>query len=212
MHQNIRDDKELFRNIGIITKGLLFIAWIVPSSLVKRVVYSCLGAKIGKKVYFGPGGLLISRNYHSVTIGDGVCIAPGVMIFVDTLSIGDYTNIGYQCLLDGETLLMGKRGNISNRAFIECRYAPVILEDDVGIAASAIISSHDGTFRHAKGLELKKARIIVKNHAAIGNNAIILPGIQIGERAIVGAGSVVTKNVSDDDVVAGVPAKSIRKS
>lgn len=51
--------------------------------------------------------------------------------------------------------------------------------------------------------------IIIKDDAWIGSNAIILPNITIGEKSIVGAGSVVTKNVEDMSIVAGNPAKVI---
>jgi acetyltransferase-like isoleucine patch superfamily enzyme len=47
---------------------------------------------------------------------------------------------------------------------------------------------------------------LVKRNASIGSNATILPGITIGENALVGAGAVVTRNVPDGAVVAGVPA------
>jgi acetyltransferase-like isoleucine patch superfamily enzyme len=56
----------------------------------------------------------------------------------------------------------------------------------------------------------KKGRIVIKNDAWIGTGAVILPGIEIGEGAIVGANSVVTKNVPDYTIVGGVPAKEIK--
>jgi acetyltransferase-like isoleucine patch superfamily enzyme len=51
---------------------------------------------------------------------------------------------------------------------------------------------------------------VVKRGASIGSNATILCGVTIGERAIVGAGSVVTDNVPPDTIVAGVPARPLR--
>jgi acetyltransferase-like isoleucine patch superfamily enzyme len=50
---------------------------------------------------------------------------------------------------------------------------------------------------------------LVKRHASIGSNATILPGVTIGEAAQVGAGAVVTKDVPDGAIVAGVPARVI---
>ena len=52
--------------------------------------------------------------------------------------------------------------------------------------------------------------ILVQNGAWIGAGSIILPGVVIGKNAVVGAGSVVTKSVKTGDIVAGVPAKSIK--
>ena len=54
-------------------------------------------------------------------------------------------------------------------------------------------------------------KVNIKDFASIGAGAKILPNIKIGKGAIVGAGAVVTKDVNDFEVVAGVPAKFIRK-
>ncbi|WP_221410358.1 DapH/DapD/GlmU-related protein [Apibacter muscae] len=53
--------------------------------------------------------------------------------------------------------------------------------------------------------------IYIQQNAWVGAGAIILPGITIGENAIVAAGSIVTKNVADNTIVAGNPAKPIRE-
>jgi acetyltransferase-like isoleucine patch superfamily enzyme len=51
----------------------------------------------------------------------------------------------------------------------------------------------------------------IKRGAYIGSGSIILPGVTIGERAVIGAGSVVTRDVHDDYIAAGVPAKCLHK-
>ncbi len=58
-------------------------------------------------------------------------------------------------------------------------------------------------------LDLK--RIVLKRNCWIGANSIILPGVTVGENSLVAAGSVVTKDVPADSVVAGVPARVIKK-
>lgn len=57
----------------------------------------------------------------------------------------------------------------------------------------------------------KRKKVIIKNDSWIGTGVIILPGITIGEGSICGAGSVVTKDVEPNTIVAGIPAKLIRK-
>lgn len=54
-------------------------------------------------------------------------------------------------------------------------------------------------------------RVTIEPQAYVGANATILPGLKIGRRAVVGAGAVVTKDVQDDEIVVGVPAKSMNK-
>lgn len=182
----------------------------IPISWVKKTILNLLGAHIGKNVYFGPGSLLISSDFHNVIIGDGTFIAPGVMIQVNHLSIGDQSTIGYQSLLVGDYLSIGSGCNISNRSFIESSFARVTIGNFVTLGASVIISSHDGAYRQTYGHQMKMEPISIKDRAFIGNNSIILPGIMIGEQAIVGAGAVVTKNVEDMVVVAGIPAQVIK--
>lgn len=205
-----RDDRKRLGNIGIIKRSLLGLAMYAPSSRVKTFIFRALGARIGKNVYFGPGSLLLSDDFTRVSIADGVFVAPGALISVNRLSVGQDTHIGYQCLLAGDELSIGAGCNISNRAFIESAYAPVKIGNGVTIAASVIVSSHDGAYMHTSGAAMKREPVVIREHAFIGNGAIVLPGTDIGEKAVVGAGAVVTRNVGAGAVVAGVPARGIR--
>lgn len=208
--QNERDDRQMLKNIGLSKKVLLGLSMYIPSSAFKKMVLKLLGAHIGENVYFGPGSLVLSNDYSNLYIGDNVFVAPGALINVNKLTIGENSHLGFQCLLVGEYLKIGSRCNVSNRTFIECSYSPVIIEDDVTIGGSAMISSHDGSYRQVYGSKMKANPVYIRNRAFIGNNAIVLPGVEIGEEVIIGAGSVVTKNFEKNVVVAGVPAKIIR--
>ena len=87
----------------------------------------------------------------------------------------------------------------------------IIIEDDVmiGPKVSIITENHPVNPKERKMLDLKS--VIVKRNAWIGANATILPGVIIGENSVVAAGSVVTKNVPANTVVAGIPAKIIKE-
>lgn len=87
----------------------------------------------------------------------------------------------------------------------------IVIEDKVLIAPNVTIISvnHPLNLTKRRGLELKPVRI--KENAWVGANATILPGVTVGKNAVVAAGAVVTKNVPDNMVVAGVPAKGIKK-
>ena len=87
------------------------------------------------------------------------------------------------------------------------------LGDHVSITSGVRFISHDGgvwVFRDQQpDLDLF-GPITVGNNVFIGNNAIIMPGVTIGDNVVIGAGSVVTRSIPNDSVVAGVPARVIR--
>lgn len=80
------------------------------------------------------------------------------------------------------------------------------------------ITSGVHLFTHGGGWVLREkipnfdsfGKVIIGNNVYIGNNALIMPGITIGSNVVIGAGSVVTKNVPDNVVIAGNPAKIIK--
>ena len=90
----------------------------------------------------------------------------------------------------------------------------ITLEDNVRISFGVSFVTHDGgtwAFRDQEGYGdvIKYGKIRVGERTFIGCNSTILPGVTIGKRCIIGAGSVVTKDVPDGTVVAGVPARVV---
>ena len=79
----------------------------------------------------------------------------------------------------------------------------------IGPKVSIITENHPVHPEHRQMLELKS--VLIKQNAWIGANAIILPGVTIGNNSVVAAGAVVTQDVPANAVVAGIPAKVIRK-
>ena len=128
--------------------------------------------------------------------------------------IGDEVKIGTFVEIQ-KGAKVGNRCKISSHSFI-CE--GVTLEDEVFIGHGVMFTNDrfpratnpDGSLQTASDWECLKT--LVKKGAAIGSGATLLCGITIGERAIVGAGAVVTKDVPDGAVVAGNPAKPIRKA
>jgi len=109
---------------------------------------------------------------------------------------------------------IGKRTSINRGcrmyASLAIKEAEIIIGDHVALGPGVILcsTSHDdGTL----GLDDIAATIRIRDRSWIGANSLILPGVEIGEGAVVGAGSVVTKNVAPWTVVAGNPAKQIRE-
>jgi acetyltransferase-like isoleucine patch superfamily enzyme len=103
---------------------------------------------------------------------------------------------------------------IGGGVIIDSVYPELIeIEEGVFITRNATILSH---FRPSPFLEerlggVQKGKVVLKKGCFIGMSAIILPGVTIGEGAVVGAGSVVTHDVAPYTIVAGNPAKFIKK-
>jgi UDP-2-acetamido-3-amino-2,3-dideoxy-glucuronate N-acetyltransferase len=151
-----------------------------------------------------------------------VCIAPDVKLGKDVklskfinlygCEIGDETKIGAFVEIQ-KNAVVGKRCKISSHTFV-CE--GVSIEDNVFIGHSVtfINDSYPRATTDEGGLQTeadwKVERTVIKKGASIGSGSTILSNISIGENAIVGAGSVVTKNVPANSIVAGNPAKLLR--
>ncbi|WP_163397279.1 sugar O-acetyltransferase [Flavobacterium fluviatile] len=109
----------------------------------------------------------------------------------------------------------GKNIKIGKNVFINfnCTFLDlggIIIEDNVLIAPNVSILSEGHPTDPKLRSSLVPNRVHVKQNAWIGANAVILSGVTIGENAIVAAGAVVSKDVPDNTVVGGVPAKIIK--
>lgn len=149
--------------------------------------------------------------------GNNVIIEPTVLIFhPENISVGNDVYVGHQTILKGYyrgSFIIGDGTWIGQQCFIHSA-GSVEIGRNVGIgpAVKIITSSHlDGDSDKpfiANELEFKK--VIIGDNSDIGTGSVILPGVNIGIGAIVGAGSVVTKDVPEFAVVAGSPAKILR--
>lgn len=116
--------------------------------------------------------------------------------------------IGRNCKIDAYVyveggVVIGNNCKIRPHVFIP---SGVAIGDDVFIAPGVIFTNDK--YPRARG-EWKLLQIRVKRGASIGAGAVILPGVTIGENALIGAGSVVTKDVPNNAVVAGNPARVV---
>lgn len=122
-------------------------------------------------------------------IGEGSRVMPSIKVVRgNSVKIGKNVVIMYNCL-------MMAAGTIT-------------IEDDAQVAANVQLISNNHDIHDRKILVCKP--VVLKKNCWIGAGASILPGVTVGENAIVGAGSVVTKDVEANTIVAGNPAKVIK--
>lgn len=170
------------------------------SSNIENLNVSVRNPLIGKKYIEVGENCLINANIvfeikeGKITIGDRTFIGGGTFICIDEIEIGSDVMFSWGCTV---------ADNNSHSHIWSERKNDVILWKK-GIDEKKIGAYKDWT-------NVKKAKIKIKNKAWIGFNSIILKGVTVGEGAIVGAGSVVTKDVPDWTIVAGNPAKIIRE-
>jgi UDP-2-acetamido-3-amino-2,3-dideoxy-glucuronate N-acetyltransferase len=117
--------------------------------------------------------------------------------------IGADCNICAHTFIEGD-VVVGDRVTVKSGVYL---WAGLRVEDDVFIGAQATFTND--RFPRSKGA-FDCATTTVCRGASIGAGVVILPGLTIGERAMVGAGAVVTKDVPSDAVVIGNPARVVR--
>jgi acetyltransferase-like isoleucine patch superfamily enzyme len=152
-----------------------------------------------------------NKNINNVKLGKGVKIFDFVNLY--GCSIDDGTKVGTFVEIQ-KNASVGKNCKISSHTFI-CE--GVHIEDNVFVGHNVTFindkvpraTAPDGTLQTEENW--KVVETFIKSGASIGSSATIMCGLTIGENAVVGAGAVVTKDVPADSVVAGVPAKLIKK-
>jgi acetyltransferase-like isoleucine patch superfamily enzyme len=179
-------------------------------------------AVVGKQPSLGASSTAKRDPLPPTTIGEGTVISTGAIVFAGS-SIGANCIVGDQscirervamadnCVLGRGSLIendttVGAGTRIQAEAYVT---AYSTLEEDVFIAPCVVTTNDNFMGRTEKRKSLMKGPTI-RRGARVGGGAVLLPGIEIGEEAFVGAGAVVTKDVPPRKLVVGSPARVLR--
>jgi acetyltransferase-like isoleucine patch superfamily enzyme len=179
-------------------------------------------AVVGKQPVLGPRSTAARDELPPLVVGEGARILTGAVVFAGTtlgrgVIVGDQACIRERCrfgdevvvgrgsLVENDTVI-GPRTRVQANAYIT---AYCTVEEDVFIAPCVVTTNDNYMGRTDKRLELLRGPVI-RRGARIGGGAVLLPGVEIGEEAFVGAGAVVLDDVPPRTVVVGNPARRIR--
>ena len=180
-------------------------------------------AVVGKQPTLSPRSTAKREELPPLELGAGTIVSTGAVVFAGTTvgervivgdqacvrercTVGDDVVIGRGSLVENDTSL-GARTKIQANAYVT---AYSLLEEDVFIAPCVVTTNDNFMGRTEKRLELMKGPTI-RRGARVGGGCVLLPGIEIGEEAFVGAGAVVIRDVPPRALVVGNPARRIRE-
>ena len=152
------------------------------------------------------------------SLGENVVFEPGVLVFhPETISIGANVYVGHRTILQGyykSTMTIGENCWIGTGCFLHSG-GGIRIGNTVGLGhmVKIVTSVHrdDDLSMPVLIQEVDFREVVIEDGVHVGVGATILPGVRIGEGAMVGAGSVVTRSVEPYTVVAGNPARFLRR-
>ena len=180
-------------------------------------------AVVGKQPTLSPRSTAKREPLPPLELGAGTIVSTGAVVFAGTrlgerVIVGDQACVRERCKLADDVVVgrgslvendtsVGARTKIQANAYVTA-YSK--LEEDVFIAPCVTTTNDNFMGRTERRHELRKGPTI-RRGARIGGAAVLLPGIEIGEEAFVGAGAIVIRDVAPRAVVVGSPARQIRE-
>ena len=180
-------------------------------------------AVVGKQPTLSPRSTAKKEELPPLELGAGTIVSTGAVVFAGTrigerVIVGDQSCVRERCQI-GDDVVVGRGSLVENDTTIGALTkiqadayitAYSTLEDNVFIAPCVATTNDNFMGRTEKRHELIKGPTI-RRGARVGGGAILLPAIEVGEEAFVGAGAVVIRDVPPRAVVVGSPARQIRE-
>jgi acetyltransferase-like isoleucine patch superfamily enzyme len=197
-------------------------ATVYPGTVLGENVRVLENAVVGKQPALGPKSTAKRDPLPPAEIGDGTIVSTGAIVFAgstigagcilgdqscvrERVAIADDVVVGRGSLVENDTTI-GSGTRIQAEAYIT---AYSTLEEDVFIAP-CVVTTNDNFMGHTEKRKALMKGPTIRRGARVGGGAILLPGIEVGEEAFVGAGAVVTKDVPARKLVVGSPARVLR--
>jgi acetyltransferase-like isoleucine patch superfamily enzyme len=197
-------------------------AIVYPGTKLGEGVKVLEHAVVGKQPSLSPRSTAKREDLPPAEIGDGTIVSTGAVVFAgakvgarvilgdqscvrERVAVGDDVVIGRGSLVENDTTI-GTMTKIQAEAYIT---AYSTLEEHVFIAPCVVTTNDNFMGRTERRHDLIKGPTI-RRGARVGGGAILLPGVEIGEEAFVGAGAVVTRDVEPRMIVVGNPARVMR--
>lgn len=175
-------------------------------------------AMMTPKGYIDPGATIF---HPQLRLGNNVYIGDKVHIFCDKegggVELSDQVRVFRDSIIDtglGGSLYVGKRTSIHPRCQLNAYKTTIKIGKGVLLAANCCVYPHDHGYKSGRPIFQQplqtKGPVIIGDYAWLGAGVIVLGGVSIGHGAVVGAGAVVTKDIPENAVAVGVPAKIVR--
>jgi acetyltransferase-like isoleucine patch superfamily enzyme len=196
---------------------------IYPGTVIGDGCRIADNAVIGKQPTLSPRSTAKREQLPPLELGPSSVISTGAVVFAGTkigarVIVGDQACVRERCVL-GDDVVVGRGSLVENDTTIGALTkiqanayitAYSTLEDNVFVAPCVVTTNDNYMGRTEKRHELTRGPTI-RRGARIGGGAILLPGVEIGEEAFVGAGAVVVSDVPPRTVVVGNPARELRE-
>jgi len=181
-------------------------------TVAKILLWRLAGYQIGKDVVIANDVKIICG---SVKLGDNITIEGGTRVIgLKKLEVGSFTEIGRNCEINGDSeLSIGENCFVGMGTIINVRDLVKVGNNTALAGAYVQIWTHSTWMEEVDQYNIpnKIAPVLIGENCYIGAGSIILPGVKIGDNSVVGAGAVVTKGFPGSVLIAGVPAKKIKK-
>lgn len=175
-------------------------------------------AKMNPQGYIAPSAII----YHSdLQLGANILIGDRVIIYQakdgGTVKLGDQVSILRDTAIEtgyNGSITIGRTTWIHSRGQVNAYLGSIFIGCGVDIAPNCALYSYDHGYAPDRTIREQplqtKGDIIIGDHAWLGVGVIVLSGVRIGSGAVIGAGSVVTKDIPDDAIAVGNPARVVK--